>query len=178
VRWRLALLSTLVLVSVLATLAATCSSGSETRTSFLVARASGPMPAIAGRTLTGGRISPADYRGKVVVVNFWNPDCPPCRREAPTLQADRERLAGLGVEMVGVMYIGGNWPDDRTAAREFLREFRVTYPSVVDESSNLARDFGIPAIPSTVVVDRSGQMRWRVLGELEPGELAALIAQL
>jgi peroxiredoxin len=178
VRRRLALLSALVLVATLATLAATCSSGNETRSSFLVAPASGHMPSIAQPTLTGGRISPADYRGKVVVVNFWNPDCPPCRREAPTLQADWERLRGLGVEMVGVMYIGGNWPDDRTSARDFLREFGVTYPSVVDESSSLARDFGVPAIPSTVVVDRSGQMRWRVLGQLQPGELAALIAQL
>jgi peroxiredoxin len=175
---RLALISSLVLVAILVTLAATCSSGSETRTSFLVARASGPMPAIAGPTLTGGRISPADYRGKVVVVNFWNPDCPPCRREAPTLQADWQRLRGLGVETVGIMYIGGNWPDDRAAARDFLRELGVTYPSVVDESSDLARAFGIPAIPSTVVVDRAGRMRWRVLGQLQPGELAALIAEL
>jgi peroxiredoxin len=172
------LLSSLVFVAALVTLAATCSSGNGTRTSYLVARTSGSMPAIAGPTLTGGRISPADYRGKVVVVNFWNPDCPPCRREAPTLQADWQQFRSLGVETVGVMYIGGNWPDDRTAARDFLRRFGVTYPSVVDESSNLARAFGIPAIPSTIVVDRSGRMRWRVLGQLQPGELAALIAQL
>ena len=83
---------------------ASCSSGSASP--FFV-RASGPMPAISGATLEGTSFGQADYAGKVVVVNFWNYDCPPCRQEQPVLQADWTALKSKGVSFVGVMFVGG-----------------------------------------------------------------------
>lgn len=143
-------------------------------------RVSGPAPEVSGPTLTGGRLTPAQTRGRVLVVNFWNPFCAPCRQEQPLLQAEWERFRARGVLFVGLMYVGGNppWPDDREAARRWLREFGVTYPNLVDEGSVWARGFGIEGIPTTVVVDRQGQMRFRVLGRLREGELGELLAQL
>ena len=78
------------------------------------------------------------------------------------------------------MFIGGfpPWPDDADAAERYLRRFRVTYPVLRDEESRLADGFGIQGIPTTVVVDREGQMRFRVLGELKPGALDELIEKL
>jgi cytochrome c biogenesis protein CcmG/thiol:disulfide interchange protein DsbE len=130
--------------------------------------------------LTGGSLDPADYAGKVLVVNFWNPFCAPCRREQPLLQRSWERLRGRGVQMVGLMFIGGfpPWPDDADAAERYLRRFGVTYPVLGDIQSRLADGFGIAGIPTTVVVDRSGQMRFRVLGELKPGALDELTEKL
>lgn len=141
-------------------------------------RASGPMPTISGQTLAGGRVEPSDYAGKVVVVNFWNQDCPPCRREMALLEQEARRLRAAGVVVIGVVYVGGNWPNDPQAAREFLERRGVTYSNVLDQSSELARMFGIAGIPSTTVVDRSGEMRFRVLGELRAGQLDELISML
>jgi thiol-disulfide isomerase/thioredoxin len=141
-------------------------------------RASGPMPVISGTTLAGGRLAPADYSGKVVVMNFWNQDCPPCRREMPLLERESRRLLAAGVVVIGVVYVGGNWPNDPQAARAFLDRLGVTYSNVLDESSELARKFGIAGIPSTIVVDRSGEMRFRVLGQLRAGQLDELISML
>ncbi len=130
--------------------------------------------------MTGGSLLPADYAGKVLVVNFWNPFCAPCRREQPLLQREWDRLRGRGVQMIGLMFVGGfpPWPDDAEAAQRYLRRFRVTYPVLRDANSKLADDFGIQGIPTTVVVDRGGQMRFRVLGELKPGALDDLLDRL
>jgi len=136
------------------------------------------MPVISGSTLTGARIARGDYAGKVVVVNFWNQDCPPCRQEMPLLEKEARRLRAGGVVVIGVVYVGGNWPNDPQAAREFLERRRVTYSNVLDQSSELSRMFGIVGIPSTTVVDRSGEMRFRILGQLRAGQLDELISML
>jgi len=157
--------------------AVACSSG-DASTSFV--RLSGPMPAISGTTLLGGSFGPADYAGKIVIVNFWNYECPPCRQEQPVLQRDWTALRGKGVSIVGVMFVGGvpPWPDDHAAARAYLQRFHVTYPAIVDESSSIARDFGIQGIPTTVIVDSEGQLRFRILGRVRPGQLEQLIGEL
>jgi peroxiredoxin len=144
----------------------------------LVSRISGPLPPISGTTLAGSSVEPADYRGKVVVVNFWNPDCPPCRKEAPALRSDWATLRPLGVQFIGVVYVGSSWPDDPNAARAFLQSMRLDYPTIVDEGSTLARSAGIPGIPVTIVADASGRMRFQVLGGVKPGELVGLVSQL
>jgi hypothetical protein len=82
------------------------------------------------------------------------------------------------VRVIGVLYVGGNWPNDPDAARDFLVRLGITYPNVLDEASDLARTFGIAGIPSTIVVDRSGEMRFRILGRLRPGDLDELLSML
>ncbi|HEX2025343.1 MAG TPA: TlpA disulfide reductase family protein [Actinomycetota bacterium] len=124
-----------------------------------VIEVSGPMPRVDGPALVGDtRIEPALYRDKVVVVNFWAAWCGPCRREQPGLQRLSEEYADRGVQFLGV-----NFNDDPAAAREYVREYGVTYPSVEDDGP-LAHAFGIPYLPATVVVDRGGEMRYRLLG--------------
>jgi peroxiredoxin len=144
----------------------------------LVARISGHLPSISGTTLTGGTITPADYRGKVVVLTFWNPDCPPCRKELPALRDEWATLRPLGVQFIGVLYVGGNWPNDPDDAKEYLRSQDVSYPSIVDQGSQLARATHIPGIPVTIVADSSGQMRYQILGGVKPGELIGLVSEL
>jgi peroxiredoxin len=161
----------------LATILASCSSR-ESGGSPLVAHVSGRLPAVSGTTLTGGSITPSDYRGKVVVLTFWNPDCPPCRRELPALRDEWAALRPLGVQFIGVLYVGGDWPNDPAAAKEYLRTEDVSYPSIVDEHSSLARATHIPGIPVTIVADSSGQMRYQILGGVEPGELIGLVSEL
>jgi cytochrome c-type biogenesis protein len=154
---------------------ASCSSGAGNP---LFVRLSKPMPRVAGTTLDGRLFGPADYAGKIVVVNFWNQDCPPCRQEQPVLQGDFERLSGHGVVVIGLLYVGGNWPNDAAAARAFLETNGVTYPALLDTNSELARAFAIGGIPTTLVADREGRLRFQILGRVRPGQLEQLIGEI
>ena len=121
---------------------------------------SGPMPALDEPAMRGeGRIRTEELRGKIVLVNFWASWCGPCRLEQPAL----ERLSQEFDEEVA--FLGVNFGDDRAAALEYLREFDVSYPSVEDRDGRIAHRFLVPYLPATVLVDRTGEMRYRLLGE-------------
>ncbi len=83
-------------------------------------------------------------------------------------------LAGR-YEGEGVRFLGINHQDDRDAARGWIREFEVPYPSLFDPSGGFAADLGFPALPDTYVVDRQGTIRWVVFGETDERELSGLI---
>ena len=129
--------------------------------------ASGPLPDLSGQTLTGGEVSSSDYRGKVVVVNFWAAWCAPCRVEQPILERMSKEWADRGVVFLGVDY-----RDDPAAARAHLREFGVTYPSISDPDGRLAgAEFGLAGVPATIVADPKGEMRYLFLGAVDEDEL-------
>ena len=100
-----------------------------------------------------GRQSLSDYRGKVVVLNFWASWCDPCRIEAPALQGLQRRIASRGGTVLGV-----DFRDTATDARAFMREFNLTYPSLRDTDGWLAKQYGTRALPETFVIDRQGRI--------------------
>jgi thiol-disulfide isomerase/thioredoxin len=168
-------------ILVLAALVPCVACSSETTETDLpanVAVVSGRAPAVSGQVITGGRLEPADYRGAALVVNFFNPFCPPCRREQQTLTRDSLRLGGDEVQFVGVHYVGGQWPASVAAARSYVRTRHVPYPVIEDRASRLSRALAIQGIPSTVVIDAAGRMRFRILGSVRPGELERLLRSL
>lgn len=131
-------------------------------------------PRIAGTTVRGKHVDLADYRGKVVVANFWASWCAPCRAEAPTLEALAEKHKADGVRFVGV-----NIKDDKAAAKAFERNFTLSYPSLFDPSGKIALAFRetVPpqAIPSTIVIDKQGRVSGRVIGSTSYSGLNKLI---
>lgn len=133
-----------------------------------------PAPEFSGPLLDGGEFNLADARGDIVVLNVWGSWCPPCRKEAPALQAVHEDLADQGVRFVGI-----NTRDDETAAQAYEDDFGITYPSVVDTDGRLMLAFRntLPpnAIPTTLVVDREGRMAGRVLGSITETSLRDLL---
>lgn len=134
------------------------------------------MPAIAGTTLDGAFLDVADLRGRIVVVNSWASWCGPCREETPAFVE-----LSNGVDPDDVAVVGLNVTDDETAARAFVEEFAVPYPSIVDaEGDILATIPGVPpsSLPSTVILDRDGRIAARVIGATDAMELATLIAAI
>jgi thiol-disulfide isomerase/thioredoxin len=137
-----------------------------------------PAPEFSGPLLDGtGEFDLAQLRGDVVVLNVWASWCPPCRSEAPALQAVSTELVDQDVRFVGV-----NIRDNQTDARAFEQEFGLTYPSVVDTTGALLlafRDTLPPsAIPSTLVIDREGRLAARVLDEVTETSLRDLVADI
>jgi cytochrome c biogenesis protein CcmG/thiol:disulfide interchange protein DsbE len=94
----------------------------------------------------------ADYRGKVVVLNFWASWCTPCTDEAPLLERTQQQLGSKGT-VLGATY--NDVPGDST---DFERKYHVTYPSVRDVGLKLAQDYNTHALPETFVIDRNGKL--------------------
>ena len=129
---------------------------------------------IEAKTYQGTAVATADWQGQPVVLNFWYAACAPCRIEAPDLKELAEEFKGK------VHFLGINVRDEAEAAKAFERTFEIPYESVQDTSGDiqLAMTKYVPlqAVPSTLILDRKGRVRARVIGAVEPGTLKSLIS--
>ena len=137
----------------------------------------GEPVAFEGVTETGERVSSDDYRGGVLVVNFWYAACGPCIVEAPLLEEVWQEYQDQGVSFLGV-----NTYDQPATALSFARDNNVTYPSVIDVNDGkvklaFAQVTPIQATPTTLVLDRNGRVAARVIGQLASASiLSTLVA--
>ncbi|MFN4001672.1 TlpA family protein disulfide reductase [Microcella sp.] len=133
----------------------------------------------AGVVESGDTVSSDDYRGDVLVVNFWYAGCPPCRLEAPDLEALAQRFAPDGVRFLGV-----NIYDQAPTALSFAEEFGVTYPSILDVNDGAVRlafagQVAPTAVPTTLVLDQQGRVAARIAGLVsEPSVLRSMITDV
>jgi thiol-disulfide isomerase/thioredoxin len=129
---------------------------------------------INGTLFNGTAVAPADFQGKVTVLNFWFAACAPCRVEAPILEELHQEFKDQGVQFFGV-----NLRDEKATAEAFEKTFNLTYPSFDDKDGGvlLAVSGLVPpgAVPTTLVLDKEGRVASRVLGEIQKGTLKALI---
>jgi len=127
-------------------------------------------PTLSGTTLDGKQLALSDYRGKVVVVNVWGSWCGPCRREAPALEETFTKFQGKGVQFLGI-----NTRDDNAAAQAFVNSDSISYPSLQDPDETLLLQLKtiVPPtdIPSTIIVDASGKLAARIIGEVTEPQL-------
>lgn len=130
-----------------------------------------------GVTETGEEVSSDDYRGGVLVVNFWFAACAPCIVEAPLLEQVWQDYQEQGVAFLGI-----NIYDQPATALSFARDNNVTYPSVIDVNDGrvklaFAQVTPIQATPTTLVLDRDGRVAARIIGQLASASiLSTLVA--
>jgi len=117
-------------------------------------------PDFAISKLSGdGMVKLSDYRGRPVVVNFWASWCHPCRKEFPLLADARAKYKDDGLQIIGVSF--RDIPPD---ARRFVKDQNAKWTFGRDDRGDLAKDYGVRAVPQTFFIDADGTVRERVFG--------------
>jgi len=131
---------------------------------FIEPGSRGESVTFSGELDTGGDFDSADFAGQPMLVNFWYAGCPPCRLEAKDLQELNEAFSPEGMAFVGI-----NIYDQRATSLTFAEEFGITYPSILDAGSGLARlsfagQITPNAVPTTLILDSDHRVAARVSG--------------
>jgi len=111
-------------------------------------------PDFALKSSTGENLRLSEYRGDVVMINFWATWCGPCRQEMPLLDELHSRYERVGFKLLGV-----NIDDDPRRAMQMIDELGVTFPVLFDSSKDVSKLYEVNAMPVTVIVDREGNVR-------------------
>ena len=112
-------------------------------------------PDFALKSSTGENLRLSEYRGEVVMVNFWATWCGPCRQEMPLLDELYQRYQRVGFNLLGV-----NIDDDSRRAMQMIEELGVNFPVLFDDRKEVSKLYEVEAMPVTVLIDREGNVRF------------------
>jgi peroxiredoxin len=146
------------LVALLLTLAALPGGAQELRPW----RGGGNAPPLVLQDLEGRTHRLEDYRGKVVLINFWATWCDPCRAEMPALNKLRASLAGHPFAVLAV-----NLAESEGRVRRFMEQVPLDFPVLLDRDSGVAKAWKARVLPVSFVVDTEGRIRYSALGEID-----------
>ena len=114
-----------------------------------------PAPDFALKSLGGENLRLSEFRGEVVMINFWATWCGPCRQEMPLLDELYRRYKKVGFRLLGV-----NIDDDLRSAVKMVDVLGVSFPVLLDERKQVSRLYDVNAMPATLLIDRSGIVRY------------------
>ncbi len=114
-----------------------------------------PAPDFALRSATGENLRLSEYRGDVVMINFWATWCGPCRQEMPLLDDLYVRYQRVGFSLLGV-----NIDDDSRRAMRMVNDLGVSFPVLFDTRKEVSKLYRVEAMPVTILVDREGNVRY------------------
>lgn len=133
------------------------------------ARAARPAPELKARDMNGAPRTLADYRGKIVLLNFWASWCPPCLREMPSMERLRLKMAGRPLEIVALASA-----ESSEDAQAFLSKMKLGFPILLDPDSSNTRRWKVFALPTSFLLDARGRVRYVLTGPTEWDEGEAL----
>lgn len=116
---------------------------------------SGTAPDFTLPSNQGNNLRLGEQRGEVILLNFWASWCGPCRQEMPALDALHKRFSPAGFKVLGV-----NVDADTRKANRILEDLAVAFPVVYDPAGDVSEQYQVNAMPSTVLIDRNGEMRY------------------
>ena len=135
------------------------------------AETSQPLYPVAGKPLAAdftlkdsdGKVHQLkQYRGRVVIINFWATWCPPCRFELPSMERAYEQLKKDDVEILAI-----NVGEDADTIFTFTADYPVTFPLLMDLDSSVINDYPAMGLPTTYVIDTEGRVIYRAIGTRE-----------
>lgn len=117
---------------------------------------SGPAPDFTLKSNSGENLKLSEFRGDVVLINFWASWCGPCRQEMPLLDDLYQRYNPIGFTILGV-----NVEENPDQAMQLLKEVPVSFPVLFDTQNSVSRLYNLVGMPSTMIVDRDGNIRYQ-----------------
>ena len=132
------------------------------------------LPKFTLPDLKGDKITvPDDFSGKVIVVRFWVDWCKSCAIEMPMIDATYNKYKDRGLVVIAV-----NVGQPKDVAEAFVRKLKISYPVVLDTNSAISKRYGVKAVPFTLIIDRKGIVRKRILGEAGSETIGKMIEDL
>ncbi|HZP60950.1 MAG TPA: TlpA disulfide reductase family protein [Opitutaceae bacterium] len=132
-----------------------------------------PAPGWTLKDVNGQPVSLSQFKGKVVVLDFWATWCPPCRSEIPGYVKLQEKYKGKGLVIIGVSVD----QDGPAVVKKFVADFHMNYPVVMADDS-VVQAYGNPdAIPTTFIIDRAGKIRDKKVGAMETADYEKILQQ-
>jgi cytochrome c biogenesis protein CcmG, thiol:disulfide interchange protein DsbE len=116
---------------------------------------------------------PDDVRGKVVILHFWAGGCSSCREEMPAMESLFNRYSKKGLTILAV-----NVGQRKDAVRTFVAGMKVSYPVFLDLDTKAAREYEVVGVPKTFILDRNGQIRYKIVGSASMESLNKLVNSL
>lgn len=134
-----------------------------------------PAPALLAKDLAGAPRTLADYRGRVVVLNFWASWCPPCLREMPSMERLRVKMTQRPLTIVAL-----DSAETQQEVEAYLARMRLGFPILLDEDGSNTRRWKVFALPTTFLLDAEGRIRYVLTGptEWDEGEALRLVESL
>lgn len=132
-----------------------------------------PAPELTLTDLSGNTVSLTDYRGTVVLVNLWATWCPPCRAEMPTLSKFYKKYREHGFELIAI-----NQEETLDVVQPFVDEFELPFPVWLDLEYQAEKKFKTVNLPSSYVIDRTGQVRLLWIGEITYKRLEEFVSDI
>jgi len=115
---------------------------------------SGIAPDFTLASNTGNNVRLAEHRGEVIMLNFWASWCAPCRQEMPHLRALHEQYEPLGFKLLGI-----NVDENTDDAKKAIAKLKISFPVLFDSNNEIAERFKVDAMPTTIIIDRDGNIR-------------------
>jgi peroxiredoxin len=119
------------------------------------ADAGGPAPSFTLAALTGQQAALSQYKGQVVMVNFWATWCGPCQQEMPLLDQMYKKYKPAGFTLIGV-----NVDKEAPPVRELMARKPVSFPVLLDPANQVSKAYHVDEMPSSVLIDRKGEIRY------------------
>lgn len=127
----------------------------------------------------GETVSKSDFAGKVLVVDIWGTWCPPCREEVPHFVDLQDELGPEGLQIVGITYERSDSPQEAIASiKQFTETTEVNYPLLLGTQAIQEQIPDFNAFPTTLFIDRSGNVRLSVVGARSKRELKGIMQKL
>ncbi len=135
------------------------------------------LPGFTLSDMAGKPHTLGDYRGKVVMVNFWATYCGPCIREMPSMARLKQKMAGKGFEILAI-----DMAEEQADIAAFLQRHKISvnFPILLDTEAEVISRWMVSAVPTTFIVDPQGQIRYALFGAIEwdSDEVTATISRL
>ncbi|NIS69309.1 MAG: redoxin domain-containing protein [Proteobacteria bacterium] len=125
-----------------------------------LAKVGEPAPEFTLPTLDGKSARLADYRGKVVLLNFWATWCPPCIWEMPSMESLYQRFKGREFEILGVSIDAKG----ESVVRPFVDDHGITFPVLLDPDSQVYKRYGVTGVPESFIIDKDGKVASKIVG--------------